>query len=221
MSSETEISAELLLHAYAQGIFPMAETALSKDIYWVDPELRGVIPLDDFHIPRKLARKIRQQPFDVKVDTAFDQVIAACATSNAAQNRAETWINEQITALYSELFEAGWVHTVECWQEDKLVGGLYGVSIGGAFCGESMFHTVTDASKIALVYLVGRLKAGGYRLLDTQFITPHLAQFGAQEIPRAIYKELLEKALEVEGDYYSLSGRAGPETILQSFTQTS
>lgn len=221
MSSEPEITAELLLHAYAQGIFPMAETAQSSEIYWVDPERRGIIPLDKFHIPRKLARKIRQQPFDVKINTAFDQVIAGCATTNAAQQREETWINPKITKLYGELYQAEWVHTVECWQGDHLVGGLYGVSIGGAFCGESMFHTVTDASKVALVYLVGRLKAGGYSLLDTQFITPHLSQFGAQEIPRDTYKKLLENALQTEGDFYSLSDRAGPETILQSLTQTS
>lgn len=216
----SEISAELLLHAYAQGIFPMAETAASSDIYWVDPELRGIIPLDDFHLPRKLAKKIRQAPFEIRFDTSFVKVIEGCAAATD-KGRDETWINEQIISLYDELFHNGYVHTVECWQNNQLVGGLYGVSIGGAFCGESMFHTVSDASKVALAYLVVRLKKGGFTLLDTQFITTHLSQFGAKEIPRLDYKMLLSHALDVEGDFYSLPVEAGPETILQSLTQTS
>lgn len=217
----SEITADLIIHAYAQGIFPMAETASSQDVYWVDPELRGIIPLDEFHLPRKLARKIRQAPFDIKIDTSFFNVIEGCAASVADQGRKETWINNQIISFYAQLFERGIVHTVECWQGNKLVGGLYGVSIGGAFCGESMFHTVTDASKVALAYLVARLKAGGYCLLDTQFITPHLSQFGAMEIPRHDYKMRLIQALEIEGDFYSLAVDSEPEVILQSLTQTS
>lgn len=215
------ITADLILHAYAQGIFPMAETATSDDLYWVDPELRGIIPLNDFHLSRKLTRKIRQAPFEVRIDTSFMRVIEGCADSMAEQGRQETWINDQIISLYGQLFERGFVHTVECWQEGELVGGLYGVAIGGAFCGESMFHKVTDASKVALAYLVARLKVGGYCLLDTQFITPHLLQFGAKEIPRLTYKMHLEEALKVESDYYSLAVNAGPERILQSLTQTS
>ena len=215
------ITADLILHAYAQGIFPMAETAVSDDVYWVDPEMRGIIPLEGFHLPRKLARKIRQSPFEIRIDTAFIGVIEGCAASITKQGREETWINDQIISLYGELFEKGFVHTVECWQGDELVGGLYGVAIGGAFCGESMFHRVTDASKIALAYLVARLKAGGYSLLDTQFITPHLSQFGATEIPRHDYRMKLAEALDREGDFYSLPVTAGPERILQSLTQTS
>ncbi|MBL4894973.1 MAG: leucyl/phenylalanyl-tRNA--protein transferase [Emcibacter sp.] len=215
------ITADLILHAYAQGIFPMAETAVSDDVYWVDPEMRGIIPLEGFHLPRKLARKIRQSPFEIRIDTSFTGVIAGCAASITEQGREETWINDQIISLYGELFEKGFVHTVECWQGDELVGGLYGVAIGGAFCGESMFHRVTDASKIALAYLVARLKVGGYSLLDTQFITPHLSQFGAMEIPRHDYRMKLAEALDREGDFYSLSVTAGPERILQSLTQTS
>ncbi|MBL4802087.1 MAG: leucyl/phenylalanyl-tRNA--protein transferase [Emcibacter sp.] len=216
-----EITADLIIHAYAQGIFPMAEAATSDDVYWVDPELRGIIPLDGFHLPRKLARKIRQRPFEIRVDTSFVSVIEGCAASMAEQGREETWINDQIISLYGQLFDRGFVHTIECWQDNKLVGGLYGVSIGAAFCGESMFHTVTDASKVALVYLVARLKAGGYRLLDTQFITPHLSQFGAKEIPRHEYKMQLAASLDIESDFYSLPVNSGPETILQSLTQTS
>ncbi len=215
------ISADLLIHAYAQGIFPMAENATSEDIFWVDPEQRGIIPLDDFHLARKLSKKIRHCPFDIRIDTAFIKVIEGCAASVADMGREETWINDQIIGLYSQLFEDGYVHTVECWQEDQLVGGLYGVSLGGAFCGESMFHRVTDASKVALAYLVARLKFGGYCLLDTQFITPHLIQFGALEIPRRQYKIRLEEALQLDGDFYSLEINSGPETILQLLTQTS
>ena len=216
-----KITADLIIHAYAQGVFPMAEKASSLDIYWVDPELRGIIPLDDFHMPRKLARKIRQAPFEIRIDTAFIKVIEGCAASMAQQGRSETWINDQIISLYAQLFDEGYVHTVECWQGEELVGGLYGVAIGGAFCGESMFHTVTDASKIALAYLVARLKAGGYCLLDTQFITPHLTQFGAIEIPRQDYKDRLAQALEVDGDFYSLADTVGPEAVLHSLTHTS
>ncbi len=216
-----KVTAELIINAYSQGIFPMAEKATSLDIYWVDPELRGIIPLDDFHLPRRLARKIKQNIFEVRVDTSFIKVIEGCATTLAYENRKETWINDQIVSLYAQLFDEGFVHTVECWQDDELVGGLYGVSLGGAFCGESMFHTVSDASKIALAYLVARLKAGGYCLLDTQFITPHLSQFGATEISRHDYKARLAEALEVDGDFYSLPVNAGPESILQSLTHTS
>lgn len=216
-----QITADLIIHAYAQGIFPMAETAESSDVFWVDPKKRGIIPLDQFHLPRKLARTIRKAPFDIRIDTAFIEVIKGCADTIMNAGRQETWINDQIIGLYAQLFDQGFVHTVECWQDGELVGGLYGVSIGGAFCGESMFHRVTDASKVALAYLVARLKTGGYCLLDTQFITPHLSQFGAMEIPRHDYKMRLTQALEIEGDYYSLGRDAGPETILQSLTHTS
>lgn len=216
-----KITPDLLVHAYAQGIFPMAETAEAADIYWVEPERRGIIPLDGFHLSRKLIKKIRKTPFDVRVDTAFIRVIEGCATTGTGQERRETWINDEIISLYHQLFKEGYVHTVECWQGRDMVGGLYGVSLGGAFCGESMFHTVTDASKVALAYLVARLKAGGYALLDTQFTTPHLSRFGAVEISRHDYKMRLQEALGIKGDFYGLDASAPVETILHFLTQTS
>lgn len=217
-----EITKELLLSAYMQGIFPMAESADADDVFWVDPDERGVFPLDKFHVPKKLARKIRNEPFDVRVDTAFRDVMQKCAEPTQNIDRRNTWINELILERYCELHELGYAHSVECWQDDKLVGGLYGVAINGAFCGESMFHDVSDASKVALVYLVARLKVGGYVLLDTQFVTDHLSQFGAIEIPRKQYRAHLKEALEIENtDFYSLSEGADGSTILQSVTQTS
>ncbi|WP_138379965.1 leucyl/phenylalanyl-tRNA--protein transferase [Luteithermobacter gelatinilyticus] len=217
----TEISAELLLHAYSQGIFPMAEQADAEEIYWVDPQMRGIFPLDRFHVPAKLAKKIRKSPFEIRIDTAFPQVIRACAETIPGSERENTWINDHIICLYEDLFAMGYCHSVECWQQGTLVGGLYGVSIGGAFCGESMFHRVSDASKVALVYLVARLRYGGYSLLDTQFITPHLARFGAIEIPRQEYRKRLNEALNRAGDFYSLPLEVSPDTILQLVSQMS
>lgn len=217
----SKITTELIIAAYSQGVFPMAEKATSTDVYWVDPEMRGIIPLDKFHLSKKLSQNIRKRKFEIRVDTDFDQVIRGCAASYATAKREETWINNQIITLYGKLFEQGIVHTIESWQNNKLVGGLYGLSLGGAFCGESMFHTVTDASKVALAYLVARLKVGNYKLLDTQFITSHLSQFGAMEIPRHDYKMRLKEALKIKTDFYSLTSDASPETILQSLTQTS
>jgi len=199
----------------------MAETAASPDIFWVDPRHRGIIPLDDFHLPRKLAHTIRKAPFEVRIDSSFITVIEGCAASEQNKGRKETWINDQIIALYHQLFDDGHVHTVECWQQDRMVGGLYGVAIGGAFCGESMFHTVSDASKVALAYLVARLKTGGYCLLDTQFLTPHLSQFGAIEISRHDYKMRLQQALKINGDFYCLDTESPADTISHFLTQTS
>lgn len=193
------ITPEIMLRAYAAGIFPMAESADDPGLFWVEPELRGVIPLDRFHLSSRLARTVRSDRFEVRVDTAFDAVIAACA--EAKPDRTETWINRRIREIFGELFALGHVHTVECWREDRLVGGLYGLSLGGAFFGESMFHRETDASKVALVHLVARLRRGGYRLLDTQFQTGHLAQFGTIEIPRDSYRRLLDEALRHPGDW--------------------
>ncbi|WP_336813551.1 leucyl/phenylalanyl-tRNA--protein transferase [Bosea sp. MMO-172] len=193
-----------MLRAYAAGIFPMAESADDPGLFWVEPELRGVIPLDRFHLSSRLARTVRSDRFEVRVDTAFDAVIAACA--EAKPDRTETWINQRIREIFGELFALGHVHTVECWREGRLVGGLYGLSLGGAFFGESMFHHETDASKVALVHLVARLRHGGYRLLDTQFQTGHLAQFGTMEIPRDAYRRLLEDALRHQGRWDAGSG---------------
>jgi leucyl/phenylalanyl-tRNA--protein transferase len=193
------ITPEIMLRAYAAGIFPMAENADDPGLFWVEPELRGVIPLDSFHLSSRLARTVRADRFEIRVDTAFDAVIAACA--EAKPDRTETWINRRIREIFGELFALGHVHTVECWREGRLVGGLYGLSLGGAFFGESMFHRETDASKVALVHLVARLRHGGYRLLDTQFQTGHLAQFGTIEIPRDRYRGLLDEALRHPGDW--------------------
>ena len=171
----------------------MAEAADDPELFWVDPKRRGIIPLDAFHVPRRLRRIVRQNAFTIRCDTAFEAVMHGCAESS--DKRPNTWINDEILRLYAGLFARGAAHSVECWCEDELAGGLYGVSLGAVFFGESMFSRVTDASKVALVHLVGRLRQGGYRLLDTQFLTPHLAQFGGIEISRARYRRLLAEAL--------------------------
>ncbi|HYD65952.1 leucyl/phenylalanyl-tRNA--protein transferase [Azospirillum sp.] len=194
-----ELNATLLLRAYAAGIFPMAESADSDDLYWFDPEQRGILPLDAFHVPKRLRRTVRRGPFEVRVDSAFRAVIEACAEPTA--ERPKTWINQDIVRLYSELAGQGCAHSVECWRDGRLVGGLYGVSLGGAFFGESMFSRETDASKVALVHLVARLRAAGYTLLDTQFVTEHLTRFGAVEIPRAEYRRRLAAALGKPTDF--------------------
>jgi leucyl/phenylalanyl-tRNA--protein transferase len=198
-----------LLECYARGVFPMADARDDDRVFLIDPEKRGVFPLGGFHISRRLARTVRQDLFEVRVDTAFAEVVALCA--EAAEDRAETWINGPIEALYGELFEIGHAHSVETWLDGRLVGGLYGVSLKGAFFGESMFSRATDASKVALVHLIGRLIAGGFTLLDAQFMTEHLAQFGAQEIPRREYRRRLALALKTPGDFQALGvvGAAG------------
>jgi leucyl/phenylalanyl-tRNA---protein transferase len=198
----SEITPEVLLRAYACGIFPMAESADDPSLFWVEPEMRGVIPIRSFHVTSRLARTVRSDIFAVTVDKAFKAVVAGCATPQPG--RPDTWINKRIRDLYIGLHELGHAHSVEVWQNDDLVGGLYGVNLGRAFFGESMFHRARDASKVALVYLVARLIAGGFELLDTQYVTEHLRSFGAVEIPRRRYKSLLENALEGEADFYKL-----------------
>lgn len=188
-----EITPQVLLKAYACGIFPMAESAEDNALYWIEPERRGILPLDRVHVPRRLARTIRQGGFEVRIDNDFDTVIEGCAAPRAG--RRSTWINGRIRSLYADLFALGHCHTVEVWEGDDLIGGLYGVHLGRAFFGESMFSKARDASKIALVYLVARLKFGGFELLDTQFVTGHLARFGAIEVGRAEFQRLLEAAL--------------------------
>lgn len=199
---DIEITPELILRAYRAGIFPMAEDADSPDLFWVAPEKRGILPLDGFNISRSLRKTLRQHAFSVKVDTDFGAIIDRCAA--AAPDRPSTWINHAIRSVYGELFRRGIAHTVEVWDGADLVGGLYGLAIGGAFFGESMFHRRTDASKIALAHLVERLNAGGFILLDTQFLTPHLASLGGIEISREDYEERLAEALRHSGDYYRL-----------------
>ncbi|MDX1709684.1 MAG: leucyl/phenylalanyl-tRNA--protein transferase [Rhodovibrionaceae bacterium] len=213
------LTPELVLRAYALGIFPMAESRDDPDVHWIDPETRGILPLDGFHAPRKLRRRVRRGDFEVRCDHDFLGVIRGCAAQ--AANRPDTWINETIEKLYSELHAMGFAHSVECWREGRLVGGLYGVSLGAAFFGESMFSQVTDASKVALVHLVARLIKGGFTLLDTQFTTPHLIQFGAMEIPRAEYRERLADAVPRQATFYPELSAVELEEFLQSTIQTS
>lgn len=198
-NSALEITPEVLLKAYACGIFPMAESADDPTLYWIEPDMRGVIPLDGFHIPSRLARTVRADVFSVVADRDFDAVIDGCAEPK--RQRAQTWINTRIRRLYRALFELGHCHTIEAYRDGVLVGGLYGVSLGATFFGESMFHRERDASKVALVHLVARLKTAGYRLLDTQFVTEHLKTFGAIEIPRRDYQRLLARGLAGEAAF--------------------
>ena len=211
--SGPRFTADDLLACYRAGLFPMGEARDDPDMHLVDPDRRGVIPLDAFHAPRRLQRTVRADRFAVTADAAFDAVVAACA--EAGPGREETWINAPIRALYAELHARGHAHSVECRLGQELVGGLYGVSIGAAFFGESMFSRATDASKVALAHLVARLKAGGYRLLDTQFLTEHLARFGAVEIPRGAYRRRLASALEAPAAFYALpaSGVSGTAAL--------
>src|SRR6202012_510927 len=198
----SEITPEVLLRAYACGIFPMAESADDPSLFWVEPEMRGVFPLDGFRIASRLARTVRSDAFTVTADRAFKAVIAGCAAPQAG--RDDTWINKRISDLYVGLHELGHAHSVEVWDHDDLVGGLYGVNLGRAFFGESMFHRSRDASKVALVHLVARLIAGGYVLLDTQYVTEHLRSFGAVEVPRRRYGVLLDRAIAENADFYAL-----------------
>jgi leucyl/phenylalanyl-tRNA--protein transferase len=189
-----EITPELVLRAYRHGLFPMAETRHGGRLFWLDPERRGVLPLDRFHLPRRLLRTVLSDAFEVHADLDFPATIAGCAT--AQPGRVDTWISPQIEDLFTELHRMGYAHSVECRRDGELVGGLYGVAIGGVFFGESMFSFARDASKTALVHLVARLRLGGFHLLDTQFVTEHLSQFGAEEIPRQAYRERLIAGLE-------------------------
>ncbi len=192
-SRDSDITVDMLLRAYSIGLFPMAESADDPELFWVEPELRGIIPLNDFHVSKSLAKTIRKTPFDIRFDTAFDAVMAGCAEE--APDRPSTWINETIRKLYVELHQIGHAHSVEAWEEDQLVGGLYGVSLGSAFFGESMFSRRTNASKICLVHLVERLRENGFTLLDTQFTTEHLKTFGAIDVPKAEYAKMLQRAV--------------------------
>jgi leucyl/phenylalanyl-tRNA--protein transferase len=197
-----EITPEVLLKAYACGIFPMAESADDPALYWIEPDMRGILPLDGFHVASRLARTVRNSPFTVHIDRDFEAVIEGCAEPKP--DRSRTWINTRIRRIYRALFELGHCHTVEVYDGAELVGGLYGVSLGRAFFGESMFHRARDASKIALVHLVARLKAGEYSLLDTQFVTDHLRSFGAVEVAKRRYHRLLDEAVIREADFAAL-----------------
>lgn len=207
-----EITPQVLLKAYTCGIFPMAESADDPQLYWIEPQARGVLPLDRVTVPKRLQRTIRRAPYEICVDSDFDGVIAGCAASKAG--RRTTWINSRIRKLYRELHRLGYCHTVEVWDGGVLVGGLYGVALGGAFFGESMFSEVRDASKIALVYLCARLIHGGFVMLDTQFVTDHLRQFGTIEVDRTEFHRQLEHALRTEGDFFRLEHEPAPERVL-------
>ena len=200
------------MRAYAAGIFPMAQSRSDPELFWIDPEWRGVIPLDEFHVPRRLKRTVRQKRFEVTSNKAFAEVVDACAESD--KGRPDSWINDEIANAYRELARLGHAYSIECWREGKLAGGLYGVSLGGAFFGESMFTRQRDASKVALVHLVARLQCGGYTLLDSQFTTQHLQQFGAVEMTREAYKRLLAKALEIEARFPGKISDEDLESIL-------
>ncbi len=209
------ITPEVLLQAYASGVFPMAESADNPEIFWVQPQLRGIFPLDGFHISRSLRRRMRNADYTVSVDTCFAEVVRACA------DRPETWINTKIFDLYMELHRRGYAHSVEVFRQGRLIGGVYGVALGRAFFGESMFSRATDASKIALANLVARLRVGGYILFDTQFLTPHLESLGAIEIPQSDYLDRLHVALEKPANFLELNSETPQEEVVHLVTQTS
>jgi leucyl/phenylalanyl-tRNA--protein transferase len=214
-----EITPDLLLQAYRIGVFPMGERRDDPKLHWLDPRLRAVLPLDGFHVPHRLARTVRSERFTVSADTAFAEIVRACAEPRPGH--PESWINEPIVDLYSELHSRGHAHSVECRVGDQLVGGLYGVSVGAAFFGESMFSRERDASKVALVHLVARLIQGGFRLLDCQFMTEHLRSFGAVEIPREAFRALLADAIDRPAAFQRELGGADPCAIVQASTRTS
>lgn len=214
--THSPLTPEMLLQAYAAGIFPMAESALDDGLHWVDPLRRGIIPLDGFHISRSLGRRLLRAPYRVTIDRAFAATVAACA------DRPETWINAPLFGLYDALHRMGHAHSVELWDGEALIGGVFGIALGGAFFGESMFSRRTDASKMALAYLVARLRAGGFALFDVQFLTPHLARLGAIEIPRAAYRARLERALALRADFRPQRPVDSPASVIaQCRTQTS
>ncbi len=208
------LSPELLLHGYSIGIFPMAEHRDDPDLFWVDPKFRGVIPLNGFHISRSLARRIRKCGFSVTINQNFAGVVDGCA------DRADTWINAELRDLYQRLHQSGYAHSLEVWDGPALIGGVYGVSLGAAFFGESMFSRRTDASKIALAYLVDRLRRTGFLLFDTQFLTAHLASLGAIEVPRSEYRQALEEAINASADFTAELDQS-PDGVIQRITQTS
>ena len=214
-SDDLDLTPELLLRAYSVGVFPMADSAEADSIYWVDPRKRGILPLNGFHLSRSLRKRLMRFDYRVRIDTDFDGTLDACA------DRPETWINPVIRSLFIDLNRMGYAHSVEVWRGDEMIGGLYGLQMGAAFFGESMFSRERDGSKIALAWLVARLRAGRFRLLDTQFTTPHLEGLGARAVPRRHYHELLEHALMRRADFYSVGTDATPEDVVQLITQRS
>jgi leucyl/phenylalanyl-tRNA--protein transferase len=212
----TDFTLDDLINCYRTGIFPMSDARDDDYLFLVDPPMRGVLPLDDFHVSSRLARTVRKDTYTIRIDTAFTQIIELCAEE--AKNRTSTWISHSIQALYQALFARGLAHSVEVWEGETLLGGLYGVSIGGAFFGESMVSRARDVSKIALVHLVARLKAGGFTLLDCQFQTEHLRQFGVIEMPKAEYLEKLAAAIDLKTDFYDLPRTASGQMVMSLLT---
>lgn len=208
-----ELSPDLLLRAYATGIFPMAESQDDPNVYWVEPQMRGILPLDQFHVPRSLKKVVRKGTFEIRCDHAFAEVLDLCAARSDGSE--QTWINDKIRDAVNELHTLGYAHSVECWRNDKLVGGLYGIALGAAFFGESMFSLESNASKVALVHLVARMRLGGFKLLDTQFVTEHLNQFGTIEIPSSEYLEILDEALGYQGVFVSSYGQERLNDIIE------
>lgn len=216
----SELQPEMLLQAYAIGVFPMAEGRDDPRLFFVDPDKRGILPLDGFHIPKRLRKTVRKNPYQVRCNRDFEGTLQGCAAETV--RRTDTWINSEIHRLYLALYERGHAHSIECWRDDELVGGLYGVVLGGAFFGESMFSLADDASKIALVHLVARLRSGGFTLLDSQFVTDHLRQFGATEVPRDQYREMLARAIATPARFYDGDDdSAAVSELLQACTQIS
>ena len=218
-SGGANFTVEDLIACYARGVFPMADARDDDEIFLIDPEERGVIPLDAFHVPRRLARTLRSDRFQVRINADFEAVLDACA--EARPNRPETWISTPIKGLYMELYRRGFAHSVEAWQDGQFAGGLYGVSLGAAFFGESMVSFARDASKVALAHLVARLKAGQYRLLDAQFMTDHLSQFGGVTLSRTQYRKRLSAAIASDSDFFRLEAYAGGSAVLQAISQAS
>ena len=206
------ITPQILLRAYSAGIFPMAESAEDNALYWVEPEERGIIPLDGLKVSHSLRKSLRHGGFEIRVDTDFARVISQCAARTT--DRKSTWINNRIVSLYTQLHRMGCCHSIETWQNGKLAGGLYGVRIGAIFFGESMFSRVTDASKVALVHLVARLNAGGFKLLDAQFVNPHLERLGAVKLAKAGYHQLMEPLLGQDADFFAFNADHDPEQVL-------
>lgn len=217
--SANAIPTDELLKAYALGYFPMARSRDAEEVVWILPDDRGVLMLDNAHAPKRLLRLLKADPFEIRVNSAFAKVIAACAEETP--RRPDTWINDAIVEVYTELHFQGHAHSVECWRDDKLVGGLYGIALGGAFCGESMFSHETNASKIALLHLIARLKIGGFQFIDAQFFNEHLVQFGQIAMPDAEYQIVLEKALRADADFFSAPLQLATTRVVQSITQTS
>ncbi len=207
------ITPQVLLKAYSVGVFPMAESADDPSLYWIEPDERGVLPLKNFHISRSLKKSVRQAGFEIRVDTAFERVMKHCAEKTT--DRKDTWINLRILRLYGQLHKMGCCHSVETWRSGELVGGLYGVRLGAAFFGESMFARETDASKVALVHLVARLNFGGFRLLDAQFVNNHLKQFGCYTVPKKEYRPILDEATEADADFFAFTGDNNIEEVLR------